>query len=433
MSSPDDKSKRSAELRRRAEELLAKRQRPLPPDCPPDFQKWSHELQTYQIELELQNEELRRTQEELVTSRDRYADLYDFAPVSYITLSDKGMILEANLTAAQALGVERRLLIYSALAAFIVKEDRAIFYSHLNEFVKTGNWQAFEIRLQKKAGERFWVKVDAILDAAAGKAETRFRCTLTDITALKRAEGALQQEQADLKVAHEQLLHVEKLAAIGRLSGSIAHEFNNPIFGIRNVLVGIKRRASLADEDVELVDLALNECDKVKDLIRDLQDFNRPSSEVVTLIDIHKIINGIVLFFSGDFRNKKIQVERHFAADLPVILAVADQIKQVLLNLLSNAAEAMAASGGTITITTKVLKKMIAIHIRDTGVGIEPENRERIFEPFFTTKPSVKATGLGLSVSYGIIKRHEGKIEVESVPGHGSTFTILLPIEGPLG
>ena len=115
---------------------------------------------------------------------------------------------------------------------------------------------------------------------------------------------------------------------------------------------------------------------------------------------------------------------------MPNILAVRDQIKQFLLNMLNNAIGAISESAGTITIITHLLNKMIAIHIQDTGTGIKPGDMEHIFEPFFTTKPEVKGTGLGLSVSYGIIKRHGGRIDVLSEIGKGSTFTIILPIDG---
>ncbi len=242
-------------------------------------------------------------------------------------------------------------------------------------------------------------------------------------------ENRVKERTAQLELAHDQLLHAEKLSAIGKLSASIAHEFNNPLFGIRNVLDGIRKRANLEKDDFELLEMALEECDRMKFLIQDLQDFNRPTSGVTAPMDVHKTIDSILLLVKKEFQNKNIQVKKHTAAKMPNILGVADQIKQVLLNLLNNAGDAMPKKGGIITITTEVLDNEVAIHIKDTGVGIKPENMAHIFEPFFTTKPNVKGTGLGLAVSYGIINKHNGKIEVESNPCHGTTFSVILPIE----
>ena len=226
----------------------------------------------------------------------------------------------------------------------------------------------------------------------------------------------------------EQLLHAEKLSAAGKLSASIAHEINNPLFGIRNVLELLKGKGSLNANNLGLAELAIQECDRIKGLIRDLQDFNRPTTGVMTSIDLPNTIDNILMLAKKEMTNKQITVSKNYAPDLPRINAISDQIKQVLLNMLNNAMEACPPMG-TITISTTKSKGQALIKISDTGVGIQPENLHQIFEPFFTTKAAVKGTGLGLSVSYGIIKRHSGDIYVESEPGLGSTFTIILPIE----
>jgi signal transduction histidine kinase len=243
-------------------------------------------------------------------------------------------------------------------------------------------------------------------------------------------ERLVEERTAELQLAHDQLLHAEKLSAVGKLSASIAHEFNNPLFGIRNVVAGIRRRIALEEEDAELVDLALKECDRIKYLIQSLQDFYRPTSGEPSVIDLHRIIDNLLLLVNSEFRKRKIDLTKDYAPQLPNIVGVPDQIKQVLLNLLKNAGEAIPAGGGKVAITTENRGDRVAIQIRDSGAGIRPEDREHIFEPFFTTKPEVKGTGLGLSVSHGIIATHGGRIEVESEPGRGSIFTIILPVGG---
>ena len=333
--------------------------------------------------------------------------------------------------------------------AIIGKDDYQLSWREQAEMYRADDRQIIESGIPKlnyeepmvwPDGTSLWLKTSKIpLQDNLGNIFGVLGC-YEDITERKKMEQALQtahdelekrveKRTAQLKVTHDQLLHSEKLSAIGKLSASIAHEFNNPLFGIRNVLGGIKKRADLDEEDAELVDMALQECDRIKYLIHDLRDFNRPTSGVMAPMDMHEAIDSILLLLKKEFKNKKIKVQKDYTAKMPNICAVGDQMKQVLLNMLNNASDAISASGGTITIITHLLNKMIAIHIQDTGAGIKPEDMDHIFEPFFTTKPEVKGTGLGLSVSYGIIKRHGGRIDVNSEVGKGSIFTIILPIE----
>ncbi|GAB6194650.1 MASE3 domain-containing protein [Desulfocastanea catecholica] len=260
-----------------------------------------------------------------------------------------------------------------------------------------------------------------------------------DITPRKQAEEQLkilneelerrvEQRTHELQETQLQYLHAEKLSAIGKLSASIAHEFNNPLQGILTILKGLKRRAILEEEDKELLDLAISENERMKNLIRSLQDFNRPSSGKRTTMDIHAAIDSLLLLYKSDFKHKGISLSLNYAEELPLIPAVPDQIKQVLLNLITNAADASAQNGGEIAITTRQVDDRVAIAIQDFGTGIEPENIDLIFQPFYTTKSSTMGTGLGLSICQSIIQKHQGEIRVESRPGEGSTFTVLLPL-----
>ena len=260
-----------------------------------------------------------------------------------------------------------------------------------------------------------------------------------DITPKKKAEEVLQKNRDELEQrvqertkalekTHEQLLHAEKLSSVGRFSASIAHEFNNPLQGILNVFGRVQERATLDTKDQELVGLAVKECHRMRDLINNLQQFNKPTSGIREVLNIHQVIDEVLLFTKEEFKNKKITIKKEYATNLPDTWAVADQIKQVFVNILGNAADAVGAEGGTITLTTILLdEEHISISIKDSGEGISPENIKEIFEPFYSTK-AIKGTGLGLSVSYGIIKSHGGVISVESEVGQGTTVTITLPI-----
>ncbi|MEW6487576.1 MAG: ATP-binding protein [Thermodesulfobacteriota bacterium] len=245
-----------------------------------------------------------------------------------------------------------------------------------------------------------------------------------------RLEERVAERTAQLEETYRQLVHAEKLSATGRLAASVAHEFNNPVFGIRNVLRGLLASPALGTEDRELAEMAVAECDRLRRLVRDLQSFSRPSSGRAEPVDLRRAVDAMVLLCAKEFGRKKIAVEVDFAHDVPPVRGVEDQLKQVVLNLLTNAGDAVGDEGGTVRVRAERRGAEVALRVEDTGRGILPEHRERIFDPFFTTKPAVKGTGLGLSVSYGIVRRHGGRIEVASEPGRGAAFTVTLPIEG---
>lgn len=321
----------------------------------------------------------------------------------------------------------------SIVEAFLRKEAEEKLQKSTAELKKTN------IKLLDSHRASINLMQDAIL--ARQQTEAMNEELKIEIAERKKAEEALhalneelehrvERRTLELQKTQKEYMHMEKLSAIGKLSASIAHEFNNPLQGIMSVLIGLKSRAVLDEEDKVLLDEAIDECIRIRDLIRNLQEFNRPSSGVKTLLNVHKTLDSLILLHKSDFKKKRISVVLDYAEQLPQIEVVSDQIKQVFLNLLTNAADACHQPGGVITINTwQEDEKRVAVSIKDTGIGIQPSDMESIFQPFYTTKPEVKGTGLGLSISYGIVENHQGQFRVESQPGEGSTFTVLLPIK----
>ena len=215
-------------LRKRAEALAAERAGGMPDNLPaPPLDvalRGLHELQVHQIELEMQNDELRRTQEELEVSRARYFDLYDLAPVGYVTLSEKGLIVEANLTAAKLFGVARSALVKQPLSRFILPQDQDTYYLHRKALLETGAPQAWECRLLKKDAGQFWAQVEATTAPGVDGAPV-CRAVVSDIT-----ERKLEAEKrAKVETQYRQL---QKAEGLGRMAGAIAHHFNNHLAAV---------------------------------------------------------------------------------------------------------------------------------------------------------------------------------------------------------
>jgi PAS domain S-box-containing protein len=396
------------------------------------------ELETNRVELELQNEELRDAQVKLENARLKYNELYSFAPIGYVTLDRDGRIIETNLKAAHLLDMNRLDILHQKFAEFVYFGDQDIYYLHQQSLKESDRQQSCCLRLKTGKGYILHVQLESVPRSAIKGLSGQILLTMTDITELVQARQAVdtlneeleqrvQQRTVKLEQAQSQLLHSEKLAAIGALSASIAHELNNPLQGVLNVIKGVGKRAILEPEDTELMEIALNECLRMRTLLSALQDFNRPSSGIRAPIDLHKTLDSVLLLYKKMFAINSIVIEKKYSNDIPLFYAVADQIKQVVMNIINNAVDA-CEGGGKIIITTKSDHSYISLSIKDNGVGIDPANKYNIFEPFFSTKPEVKGTGLGLSVSYGIIKKHNGILEVKSSPGNGALFRIKLPL-----
>ena len=255
----------------------------------------------------------------------------------------------------------------------------------------------------------------------------------------RRLEQMVEDRTRELKETHEKLLHQDKMASLGKLSASVVHEINNPIAGMLNLLVLMKRMireeetpsAADIDQFSNYLELMETETRRISRIVSNLLTFSRQSKLESTPLDINRLVEQTLVLNANLLKITAVKVVRELAEDLPDVHGSEDQMLQVFMNFISNAAEAMESSGGgELKIRTCYLETdgIMTITFADTGPGIPEENIGRLFEPFFTTKKKGKGVGLGLSVVYGIIQEHKGTIRVSGDHGKGASFTIELPV-----
>lgn len=239
----------------------------------------------------------------------------------------------------------------------------------------------------------------------------------------------LEAKMEELRQTQEQLIQSAKLAAIGELASNVAHEINNPLTSI----IGFTE-LSKEEDDVSMIrkslDIIEKESLRARDIVKQLLGFARKKPLQLTEVMINDVLRDVVVLSSSQARMSRVKVSEDYG-DVPLTTGDVDQLKQVFLNIITNAVHAMP-NGGSLTIKTSMQSEYILLRITDTGHGIPEDVRKRIFEPFFSTKKD-KGTGLGLSISYRIIQDHGGRIDVESEEGKGTTFLIRLPVKIPVG
>ena len=254
----------------------------------------------------------------------------------------------------------------------------------------------------------------------------------------RRLEHMVQDRTRQLKETHEKLLHQDKMSSLGKLSASVVHEINNPIAGILNLIMLMKRIVSEdgvkqkeIDQFKHYLDLMENETRRTSRIVSNLLAFARQSKMAPKRLSVNQLIEKTLFLNSNLLKIDGVKVATKLDSDLPDLLGSEDQLQQVFMNLMSNAAEAMESNGGKLTIATKHLLRedKLQINFKDSGPGIPEDDIPKLFEPFFTTKKKGKGVGLGLSVAYGIIQEHDGSIYVKSEVGQGTTFQVKLPLK----
>jgi signal transduction histidine kinase len=282
-----------------------------------------------------------------------------------------------------------------------------------------------------KDAQQIWRVASLVLESAGGTQE-QTRELKKAVSELEEIQQELQARIVAQREAESRLVQAAKLAAVGEMAAGIAHELNNPlttVVGFTELSLESLPSDSGLRNDLELI---LREANRARSVVRRLLDFARQREVLKARADINEIVDDVVALTKHLLLTSHVRLELFCGAELPWVLVDRNQIKQVLINLINNALYAMPEGGNLALETSQTMRHgspFLALTVRDNGEGIAPEILDRIFEPFFTTRGDSGGTGLGLSVTYGIITEHGGMIEVESQLHQGAIFTVLLPLE----
>jgi two-component system NtrC family sensor kinase len=368
--------------------------------------------------------ERKRIENELREANDFFMNLIESSVDGIIAADMKGNIFIFNkgaedLTGHRAEEVIGKTHITNIYPEGVAKEVMEKLRSP--EYGGVGKLHPTQFNVVNKAGEEIPIQLSAVLICDREGKEVATVGIFTDLRPRLRMEKKLQD-------THLQLVSSEKMASLGKLAAGIAHEINNPLGGI--LIYSSLMMEDLPEGDPKRQDLAriVQEASRCKDIVKSLLEFARQTEPKTEPTDINRSITDGLFFLENQALFHNVQIFKELNPLLPLVQGNAGQLKQVFINIIVNAAEAIHGSG-TLTIRTShdAQRKKVFIEFTDTGEGIPEENLTRIFEPFFTTKDIGKGTGLGLATSYGIVEDHGGKISVKSRVGRGTTFTIELP------
>jgi PAS domain S-box-containing protein len=401
-------------------------------------------------------------------SDEKLRGLFELSPLGIALTDMQGHYIEFNEAFRRICGYsadELRTLDYWALTPKRFEADEA---RQLKSLEFTGRYGPYEKEYQRKDGGLVPIQLSGML-ITGSDGEKYIWSIVEDITERKRLESEKSKRIEELKAlnarlaeAQTQLLLAEKLAAVGQLAAGIAHEINNPVGFINSNLGTLKKYMSdliqlidayrlvadvcppehpallrvnqlcdeidinfIREDALPLLDESSVGLERVKHIVADLRDFSRVGETQWQPADVHKCLDSTLNIISSKITTRTSIVKEYGV--LPEIMCMPYQLNQVFMNLLLNAAHAIKEQG-TITLRTGREAKAVWIEVEDNGMGISAENLKRIFEPFFTTKAVGAGTGLGLSVAYGIVQKHQGRIEVRSEPGKGTVFRVTLPI-----
>jgi len=366
------------------------------------------EAMTDLLTVALENAELVDT---LRQTEWRFRTLFRAAPDAVFTVLRSGRIREANDAAADIVGTDVMRMVGRRLSDLVAEEDRSRLDGAL-EATFTGRSARLELTFRRAPNEPSHV-VSLAASLLPEADPPSILVVARDVTA-----------EREMRV---RLMESDRLAAVGELVAGVAHEVNNPLSSISAYAQLLLRDPRLEGVQREHVEVIRAETMRASHVVKDLLAFARRSEPRHEPLDLNTVVSRTLRMRAYQLSLNHLRVEQRLAEGLPAVIGDARQLQQVCLNLITNAVQAMAsAGGGTLTVATGVRNGEVTLEVGDTGTGIPPEARARIFEPFFTTKKEGQGTGLGLSVSYGIVAAHKGKIEIAATSARGTTIRVSL-------
>ena len=403
----------------------------------PEVKRLLQELQVHQIELETQNEELRRAQGRLEASNRRYFDFYNLAPVGYLTITENGLIREVNLTFSTWIGIERSHLVNRPLTRFIVKDDLDIYYTFRKKLLEAGTAQMCELRMQTEDGTTFWTRIECIATEDNNNMPI-YRAVISNIAERKLWEEKLQQTNLQLKTA---IFQANELAEKARKADSakseflanMSHEIRTPLNGIIG-MAGLLVETNLNPEQREYAQIARVSGETLLTIVNDILDFSKIEARKLKLemldFDLSSALEETVDMLAISARLKGLQLVCRIDPEVPLFLrGDMGRLRQILINLGGNAVK--FTSNGEIIIHVSLERDAerdatIRFSVSDTGIGIPADHWKHLFTPFTQLDSSITrkfgGTGLGLAISKQLAELMGGNIGVESVEGKGSTF-----------
>jgi two-component system, NtrC family, sensor kinase len=380
----------------------------------------AHENLLY-LNHNLENLVAERTRDVSASER-KYRRIFEASRDMILVVAPSGVILDINAAGVKMLALPQESVAIGAAQFQDFVQDDTQWMLLTRTFLEQGYVADAEVPMKRRDGALF----DALLSGTATQQESNGGIEMIHF---------LIKDISQRKGMERQLLQADKLASVGQLAAGIAHEINNPlgmVLGYTQLLIRDEPEKTQRYEDLRTIEKHARTC---KTIVGDLLSFARSTQTRKEVAHLHGAIEEVVNVLQHHFAQDQVNIEKDFDQNVPLLILDKEKIKQVLMNLMMNAKHSIGKTG-TIRLATRheAAHRQVVVKVEDTGSGIEPQYLSRIFDPFFTTKAPGEGTGLGLSVSYGIVQDHDGDIMVTSEPGKGSTFTVKLPVTaGVLG
>lgn len=451
---------RFEDLRERAEEIMERNNPADPSDEVGRLKADIEELRVYQIELELQNDELREVRARLEASQKYLNDLFTYSPIGYLVLESDGVIRDLNRAAAGYFGISRTALIGQRLQGFIPYDAIVPFRACFDNLWSHRISQCAEVRFRVREGADFFARMDLLLLKGRDPGEkVTVLCSLIDVTDRRRTEDELRRLNEELELrAREltreiqerrraeqafrekqaQLIHAGRLSSLGEMATGVAHEMNQPLSIISMQCQVLRRTAASLDDPrlAEGLEVIREQVDRASNIIDNMRGYARLDGAVEEC-HLPDLLERSLVFFREQFREHRIQLHTEVDDPLPMVRLNPQHFEQIVVNFLSNARyalnqrEADTGAGFGKEVVLRLFadrgQGWLIFETIDNGAGMTEEERNRCLEPFYTSKPPGQGTGLGLSIVHGIVTSLRGILEIDSRKGLGTTMRVKLP------